>query len=46
MSHTSIKIGENRFEIKAPYVAGHVVTDIEAKVLNRTFAENVGNNVS
>lgn len=32
------------FTIKAPYAAGHVLTDIEAAVLNRTRAENIGNN--
>jgi len=33
------------FDIIQPYAAGHVLTEIEAKVLNQTRAENVGNNV-
>ena len=33
------------FAISQPYVAGHVLTELEAKVLNQTRAENVGNNV-
>lgn len=33
------------FDILQPYAAGHVLTDIEARVLNQTRAENVGNNV-
>lgn len=33
------------FSISQPYEAGHVLTDIEARVLNQTRSENVGNNV-
>lgn len=33
------------FSISQPYAAGHVLTDIEARVLNQTRSENIGNNV-
>jgi len=33
------------FELSAPYVEGHTVSAIEARVLNQTRAENIGNNV-
>ncbi len=33
------------FAISQPYEAGHVLTDLEARVLNQTRSENVGNNV-
>lgn len=33
------------FEITAPYEAGHVLNEAEAKVLNQTRSENIGNNV-
>jgi poly-D-alanine transfer protein DltD len=33
------------FEISQPYAAGHVVTEAEARVLNQTRSENIGNNV-
>lgn len=33
------------FSILQPYEAGHTLTDVEARVLNQTRAENVGNNV-
>lgn len=42
---TTIKIDSKAFTIETPYAAGHTLTEIEAKVLNRTFAENVGNNM-
>ena len=32
------------FEITQPYAAGHTLTELEAKVLNQTRSENVGNN--
>lgn len=32
------------FEISTPYAEGHVCSDIEARVLNQTRAENIGNN--
>jgi hypothetical protein len=31
--------------VSAPYLAGHVVTEAEAKALNQVRAENIGNNV-
>lgn len=34
------------FEINAPYAAGHVLTDIEAGVLNQTWCENIRNNTA
>lgn len=33
------------FTILQPYTAGHVLTELEAKVLNQTRSENIGNNV-
>lgn len=33
-----------QFEISEPYAEGHVVTDLEARVLNQTRSENIGNN--
>lgn len=33
------------FEISQPYAEGHVVTEAEARVLNQTRAENIGNNL-
>lgn len=36
--------GKN-FEISQPYVEGHTITAIEARVLNQTRSENIGNNV-
>ncbi len=33
------------FAISQPYVAGHTISEIEAKVLNQTRSENIGNNV-
>lgn len=36
--------GKN-FEISQPYAEGHVITAIEARVLNQTRSENIGNNV-
>jgi hypothetical protein len=33
------------YDITAPYAEGHVLTAIEAKVLNQVRAENIGNNV-
>lgn len=33
------------FEINQPYEAGHVVTEAEARALNQTRSENIGNNV-
>lgn len=39
-----ISIGGEKFEVTAPYAEGHVCTATEAKVLNQTRAENIGNN--
>lgn len=46
MSDTKTKViaGES-FEIRAPYAAGHVLTEAEAKTLNQVRSENIGNNV-
>lgn len=33
------------FDISQPYDEGHVLTAIEARVLNQTRSENIGNNV-
>lgn len=33
-----------QFELSAPYEAGHTINEIEARVLNQTRAENIGNN--
>lgn len=33
------------FDISQPYEAGHTVTEAEARVLNQTRAENIGNNL-
>ena len=33
------------FEISQPYTEGHTISAIEAKVLNQTRSENIGNNV-
>lgn len=46
MATKSITIQGEKFEIDAPYVTGHPLTEIEAKVLNQTRAENVRNNVA
>lgn len=46
MSETKPKVINGlSFAISQPYAAGHVLTELEAKVLNQTRAENVGNNV-
>ena len=33
------------FQVSIPYAAGHVLTEVEAKVLNQVRAENIGNNL-
>ena len=38
-------IDGDTYIISQPYEAGHVITEIEARVLNQTRAENIGNNV-
>lgn len=40
----TITIGGENFEVNSPYAAGHSLNDAEAKVLNQTRAENIGNN--
>lgn len=39
-------IAGRKMELNAPYEAGHVLTDVEARVLNQTWVENVRNNVA
>lgn len=41
-----ITIAEKPFAVLQPYVAGHVVTEAEAKALNQTRAENIRNNMA
>lgn len=43
MSKTISIAGQN-FEVSTPFMAGHAINEIEAKVLNQTRAENIGNN--
>lgn len=38
-------INGQSFDISQPYQAGHTLTELEAKVLNQTRSENIGNNV-
>ena len=46
MPETKTKTIEGRnFEISQPYAEGHVISAIEARVLNQTRSENIGNNV-
>ncbi len=46
MSDTKPKVINGlSFAISQPYAAGHVLTELEAKVLNQTRSENIGNNV-
>lgn len=40
----TISISGQAFEVSTPYAAGHTLTEAEAKVLNQTRAENIGNN--
>jgi len=44
MEFKSKTINGDAFEISQPYAEGHVLTAIEARVLNQTRSENVGNN--
>ena len=44
METKTITIQGHDFEASQPYVAGHVVTDAEAKALNQTRVENLRNN--
>lgn len=46
MADTKTKTIEGKnFEISQPYEEGHVISAIEARVLNQTRSENIGNNV-
>lgn len=38
-------INGETFQISQPYIAGHILTEIEAKVLNQVRSENIGNNM-
>lgn len=40
----TITIGGENFEVSTPYAEGHTISAVEAKVLNQTRAENIGNN--
>jgi len=40
----TITIQDHAFEASQPYLAGHVITDAEAKALNQVRAENLRNN--
>jgi hypothetical protein len=44
METKTISIKGVEVTIRAPYAAGHVLTEHEAKALNQTRAENIGNN--
>lgn len=47
MSQTkTITIQGLEFEVNTPYVAGHVVTEAEAKALNQVRLENIRNNMA
>lgn len=38
-------IAGEEFLVSQPYAAGHVLNEVEAKTLNQTRAENIGNNL-
>lgn len=40
-----LTIAGETFDVSTPYEPGHQISEIEAKVLNQTRAENVGNNL-
>lgn len=44
MAIKKITVGGQQFEINQPYVEGHVLTAVEARVLNQVRSENIGNN--
>jgi hypothetical protein len=46
MATQTVTIQGAQYVIPAPYAAGHVLTEVEAAVLNQTFAENVRNNMA
>lgn len=43
MDTKTISISGESFNVSAPYAEGHILTAAEAKVLNQTRAENIGN---
>lgn len=46
MSDKKVKVIDgDSYEISQPYQAGHVINEIEARVLNQCRSENIGNNV-
>lgn len=44
MNTQDVTIQSTQFTIPAPYLAGHTLTEVEAGVLNQTYAENIRNN--
>lgn len=46
MSTKEITIAGQTFTVSQPYVAGHAITEAEAKALNQVRAENVRNNMA
>lgn len=44
MQTAELTIQGKTFQAPTPYTAGHVLTDVEASVLNQTFLENLRNN--
>jgi len=46
MTNKDVTIQGALFSISQPYAAGHVLSDIEASVLNQTRTENVRNNTA
>lgn len=38
-------IAGHKFQVSQPYEAGHVLTEIEARVLNQVRSENIANNL-
>lgn len=45
MTTKTISILGEKFEISAPYAEGQTISAVEARVLNQTRAENIGNNL-
>lgn len=44
MNTAEITIQGKQFQAPSPFAAGHVLTEVEAAVLNQTFHENLRNN--
>lgn len=44
MNTSELTIQGQTFQAPMPYAAGHVLTEVEASVLNQTFLENLRNN--